>query len=244
MRPKPAPLPPPEQDYQPGEAAQAASGYRFEEAEAPKRSQPSDTFENLAEQSPPPPANGFSRIAAGIIGAVVALAGAGGLQYAGLLGSPSGSGGNSAASADIEALRQEVAAIKDSGGTGDIAARVDDLTSGLDAVKADVAALKESLSAGAGGEAAGLQTLDTRIKAIKSSIANLGQGGTADAAGLSDLGERIAAVEALVKSTSDTATSTESKLAALEQSVGELEVARRMRRRSNRRSRWRSPRLH
>jgi hypothetical protein len=206
---------PPEQDYQPTEAVQAASSYRFDESEAPAAQPRKEPAENRAP--PPPPNSGFSRVAAGIVGAVVALAGAGALQYAGLLGAP----GGAADSAEVATLRQEVAAIK-AGGGSNVAAHVDELTSGLDAVKADVAALKESLSAGAGGEVAGLQALDGRIKEIETSIANLGQGGATDTAGLSELGERVATVETLAKSANDAVAAADGKLTTLETSVGGL----------------------
>ena len=207
--------PPPEQDYQPAEAVQAASSRHFEDGDASNRAERIDpaTSRPASDRS-----DGFSRIAAGFIGAVVALAGAGALQYAGLLGSPGGDIGN----ADVAALQQEVASIKEGGSGSDAAARVDELSTGLDAVKADVAAMKESLSSGAGGEVAGLQALDSRIKEIESSIAGLGQGGATDAAGLSELGERVTAIEAMAKSANDTATSGEGKLSALETSVGGL----------------------
>lgn len=221
----------PEQEYQPAEAAQEPADYRFDEAEAKRpdgsiASERTATTERATPPPPPPPQprrDGFSRVAAGLIGAVVALAAAGGLQYAGVLGTPSGSVGAGPASADIESLRQEIAALRESaGGAGEVSSRVDGLSGALDAVKADVAALREALSSGSGGDAAGVQALDARLKELETAVSALGQNTGPDQAAVSALGERVAAVEALVKSTGEAARAADGRLAALEQSVSAL----------------------
>jgi hypothetical protein len=213
----------PEQEYQPAEAAQEPSGYRFDEPETKETAQPAPGEPAQATVPPPPPRrDGFSRIAAGVIGGVVALAAAGGLQYAGLLGAPVAQSGGGQFGAEIESLKQEIAALKSGAGDGDASGEVTALASGLDAVKADVAALKDGMSSGAGGDAAAVQALDGRIKEIETAVAALNQAGAPDAAALSQHGERIASVEALVKSAGESAAATESKLAALEQSVTAL----------------------
>ncbi len=217
----------PEQEYQPAEAVQEPAGYRFEEGEAKRADRPSTSERATAERAvpPPPPAqprrDGFSRVAAGVIGAVVALAAAGGLQFAGVLGAPSGTPANGPANAaEIESLRQEIAALRESaGGAGELSGRVDGLSGALDAVKADVTALRESLS---GGDAAGAQALDARIKEVEAAVAALGQNTGPDQAAVTALGERVAAVEALVKSTGEAASAADGRLAALEQSVNTL----------------------
>jgi hypothetical protein len=214
----------PDQEYQPAEPAREPAGYRFDETEARQpesgRTESSASRDDTATPPPAPPrSDGFSRIAAGVIGAVVALAAAGGLQYAGLLGAPHASGGNPQAAAEIESLRQEVAAVRSDAGTDDLAARVDGLSSALDALKADVAALREAPPGGGSGDAA-LQALDDRIKQVESTIAALGQ--APDAADLSALGERVAAVEALARTENDSAAEAGDRLAALEQTVGSL----------------------
>ncbi|WP_442581389.1 COG4223 family protein [Mesorhizobium sp. ASY16-5R] len=213
----------PEQEYQPVEAAQEPPGYGFDEPEK-KRTAQSASEEPAKTTVPPTPPrrDGFSRIVAGVIGGVVALAAAGGLQYAGVLGVPVAQSSGGQFGADIERLKQEIAALKSGAGGGDASGEVTVLASGLDAVKTDVAALKGAISSGAGGDAAAVQALDARIKEIETTVAALNQGGAPDAAALSQLGERIASVEALVKSAGESAAATESKLAALEQSVTAL----------------------
>ncbi|MEQ1952774.1 phage tail protein [Mesorhizobium sp. CN2-181] len=221
----------PEQEYQPAEAAQEPAGYRFDEPEAKDTDRPA--FEEPAKPGvsepakaaappPPPRRDGFSRIAAGVIGGVVALAAAGGLQYAGLLGTPAAQSGGGPLGAEIEGLKQEIAALKSDAGGGDSSGDVTALVSGLDAVKADVAALKDAMSSGAGGDAAAVQALGDRMKELETALSALGQAGAPDEAALSQLGERIASVEGLVKSAGESVTGVEGRLAALEQSVTAL----------------------
>jgi hypothetical protein len=212
----------PEQEYQPVESSGASSGYRFDDNDEPKPSQHDVPRGNLAASPSPPPSSGLSRIAAGVIGAVVALAGAGALQFAGLLGYP-GASGNGATSAEIAALQQEVAALKQSPASGDTA-RLDELSSSVEAVNADLKSVKESLSTGAGGDTASLQALDERIKAIESSIAGLNQGGSTETVGLAELGDRVGAIETTVKSASETATAADGKLAEVEKSIADLDA--------------------
>ncbi|MDQ6437781.1 phage tail protein [Mesorhizobium sp. LHD-90] len=219
----------PEQEYQPAEAAQEPSGYGFDETESKPAQSAARESPKTAIPPPPPRRDGFSRIAAGVIGGVVALAAAGGLQYAGLLGTPAGQSGGDQLGAEVEALKQEVAALKDAAGSGDATGQSAELVSGLeaakadiDAVKTDVAALKDAISSGGGGDAAAAQALDTRLKEVETAVSALGQATAPDAAALSQLGERTAAVEALVKSTSEASATTDGKLAALEQSVSAL----------------------
>jgi hypothetical protein len=215
--------PQPDQEFQPFDGNENASGYRFDEDDRAKPTARSAPFESSAERAPPPPASGgVSRIAAGVIGAVVALAGAGVLQYAGMLGYP-GASGSTASNTEIATLQQQVDALKQGSANGD-AARFDELSSTVEAVRAELTGVKESLSTGAGGETAGLQALDERIKAIESSIAGLNQGGTTETAGLAELGDRVGAIESSVKSATDTASAADGKLAAVEKSIADLDA--------------------
>jgi hypothetical protein len=167
-------------------------------------------------------------VAAGLIGAVLALIGAGGLQYAGVLGSPGATGPAPAldgVQSEIASLQQEIAALKQSAAVPDtdIAGQVDGLSTSLDHVKAEVAALQQAVSSGGGGDDAGLQALDGRVKEIETAIAGLGQtGAQAPAAEIAAIGDRIAGLEALVKSAGEKATADEGRLAALEENATAL----------------------
>ncbi|PBB16934.1 mitofilin family membrane protein [Mesorhizobium sp. WSM4313] len=166
----------------------------------------------------PPRRTGVNAIAAGVVGGVIALAGAGLLQAVGLLGS-SGPGGESldSVNGEIASLKSEIAALKESGGTS---AKVDGLSSALDQVKADVAALKSS--AGQGGDGAALKALGDKVGQIETTIAELQKNGNAAPADLGPLNEKIAGLDALVKSAGDAAKAEDGRVAALEQSVSQL----------------------
>ncbi|MBA3447930.1 MAG: phage tail protein [Pseudaminobacter sp.] len=215
------------------EPSEKPYGYGFEAEEtAKKESQaglpnedPQADQATRAEQR----RGGFPPIAAGIIGAVVALLGAGGLQYAGVLGTPATTTGGAPAldgvQAEIAALQQQVAALREGAGaeTGDLVPRIDGLAAALDQVKTDVAALQQNAAPGDGGDNAGLQAFEGRIAGIEAAVARLGQdSGGAEPAEIAALGERIAGLEALVKAAGEATAAGEGRLATLEQSVTAL----------------------
>ncbi|WP_394888030.1 phage tail protein [Mesorhizobium sp. AaZ16] len=209
-------------------------GYGFEAEEAPRRERAEglDAGATAAPEQPSvvsePKRNGLAPVAAGLIGAVLALIGAGGLQYAGVLGSPGATSGAPALNgvqSEIASLQQEIAALKQSAAApdADIAGRVEGLSASLDQVKADVAALQQTAASAGSGDNAGLQALDSRVKEIETAIAGLGQtGAQAPAAEIAAIGDRIAGLEALVKSAGEKATADEGRIAALEENVAAL----------------------
>ena len=207
-------------------------GFEAEEASRRERAEELDTGATAAHEQPAivsaPKRNGLAPLAAGLIGAVLALIGAGGLQYAGVFGSPGATGRAPAldgVQSEIASLQQEIAALKQSAAAPDtdIAGQVEALSASLDQVKADVASLQQAVSSSGGGDDAGLQALDSRVKEIETAIAGLGQtGAQAPATEIAAIGDRIAGLEALVKETGDKTTSNEGRLAALEQNSAEL----------------------
>lgn len=189
--------------------------------EAPKETQARN--EDMAAQ---PKRGGINGIAAGIIGGVIALAAAGGLQFAGLLGAP-GPGGVSSGgvsldgvNGEIAALKTEIAGLKDAGGNSDASVKVDGLSSALDQVKTDVAALKSAVEQA--GDTAGLAALGDKVRQIETAVAALGEAGNTAPADLGPLNEKLVGLDAAVKSAGETATMQEGRLAALEQSVSQL----------------------
>ncbi|CAH2405915.1 phage tail protein [Mesorhizobium escarrei] len=191
--------------------------------EAPKETPTGN--EDMAAQ---PKRGGINGIAAGIIGGVIALAAAGGLQFAGLLGAPGGgdlsSGGVSldGVNSEIASLKSEIAGLKDTAGSNDASAKVDGLSSALDQVKTDVAALKSAIEQGGAGDTAGLAALGDKIRQIETAVAALGQTGNTAAVDLGPLNEKLAGLDAAVKSAGETAKAQDGRLAALEQSVSQL----------------------
>jgi hypothetical protein len=161
---------------------------------------------------------GPGAVAAGLIGGVIALAGAGALHYAGLLGAPGGSAANGFAD-QIADLRGQLTALKNAG-DGGLGMKIDGLSKALDQVKADVAALQNADADG--GDKAALSALSDKVGEIEKTVAALGQNGNAAPVDLGPLNEKLAALDALVKSAGDAATAQEGRLTALEQSVSQL----------------------
>lgn len=163
------------------------------------------------------------RIAAGVVGGLVALLGAGALQYAGLLGAPGG-GPGSASPDDMQGqiadLRSEITTLKNAG-DGGLGTRVDGLSAALDQVKSDVLALKSGTESG-GGDQAALSALSDKVAEVEKAVAALGQGGGAQPVDLGPLNEKIAALEALVKAAGEASGTQEGRIATLEQSVSQL----------------------
>lgn len=231
------------QDEAAREAAAASEGAAAETAasgrEAGSSSAPPSAAQPVRDRS-----RGGSRgsaLGAGLGGGVVALALAGLLQYAGVLGAP-GTGGTdapavpAAVDADIAKLKSEVAALKTSveagneagGETADlsgITGQVDGLSQALDQVKADVAALKQAVEAGGAGENAGLEALNGKIAEIESRIASIGAGagtGAADPQELAALADRIAGIETLAKAATVAVSAADGRIGAVEQGLAAL----------------------
>ena len=200
------------------------SDYSFEDA-SPKPGASKETPDTAEVRSQPMAAQPkrSNGIAAGIIGGVIALAAAGGLQFAGVLGAP-GSGGGTVSldgvNGEIASLKSEIADLREASGSGAPTAKVDGLSSTLDQVKADVASLKSAVEQGGAGDNAGLAALGDKVKQIETAVAALGQaGGPVD---LAPLNEKLSSLDALVKSAGEAAKAQEGRLAALEQSVTQL----------------------
>lgn len=154
--------------------------------------------------APPPRRGGLSNLTAGLIGGLIALLGAGGLQFAGLLGAP-GAYSDTAALASLQGeigtLKSEVETLKSAGG-GDSGAAVAGLTTALDQVKSDVAALQSAVQSGGAGDSAAVGALGAKVQELEAAIGKLSQAG----AGASQ----------------DDVTALAGKLAAVEQSIATL----------------------
>ncbi|MER8415124.1 phage tail protein [Mesorhizobium sp. M0870] len=200
--------------------------YSFEDASAAQTDGSKAKTETRGEKMAPAPEKrgGLNGVAAGFIGGVIALVGAGGLQFAGLLGAPGSGAGVSldSVNGDIASLKTEIAGLKDAGGNGDGAAKMVGLSSGLEQVKADVAALKSAVEKGGAGDAAGVAALGDKVAQIETAVAALGKAGSSAPVDLGPLNEKLAGLDALVKSAGEATTAQEGRLTALEQSVSQL----------------------
>lgn len=184
---------------------------------------------------PPPvrrPAGRMAVLAAGLIGGVVALAGGGLLQYAGLLGVPghgpvagldAGLGG---VETRIGAIETEIAELKqqtgEAGATAEISGRVDGLAAAVDQMKRDMASLQDSVRAAGDGGNADLSGLDKRISGLEAAVAALGPAAGSPSQEVASLNERIAALDGLVKAAGEAGAALGGRLGALEESVSSL----------------------
>ena len=190
----------------------------------------------MTPPAPPPRAGGGSIFAAGVAGGLIALLGAGGLQWAGVLGSPgttvtapADTGAIDALKAEIAALRQDVDAVK-AGSGGDTAALsqsvadlqggLKGLTASLDQVKGDVAALKDAIAQGAAGDGAAVQTLGKKLAALESAVAALGNGGSSvPQEALDAINQKLGAVEQAAAAAAEAIKASDGRVATLEQNA-------------------------
>jgi hypothetical protein len=189
-------------------------------APVPKSGKPATPIPPKAE---PARRGGMNAVAAGIIGGVIALAGGGALQYAGLLPVP---GGNATSSAEVEGLRSEFQSLRDqlaaAPAAENLAPRIDELAAALEETKSQIAAVASGGTASP--EAA--QALEDRFKAIEASVAAAQSAGPGTPVDLAPLREQMSGLDAALAeiktSAASAATLANDKIAALEATVAEL----------------------
>ncbi len=210
-----------------GPAAEShARDYSFAEEPAPSPApEPSaETDEPPARpalQTEPARRGGMGLLAAGLVGGVVALAGAGALQYAGILGAPGGGSANTAGGSQIAELQAQVsdlAAARDDDGS---AQRIESLSADLGQIRNELASLKSAAEAGAasGGDNEALTELSRKVGEIESSVAALGAAARPEAVDLTPINDRLAALEQQVRAAGDGAEQQASRLDALDRSL-------------------------
>lgn len=165
--------------------------------------------------------SGRSGIAAGILGGVIALAGAGALQFAGILGTP-GSVVLDGVNSQVASLQREITALTESQNGGDAAARIGDLSQGLDQVRTDLAALKSSVEASAPVDGAEVAGLADKVQQVEAAVAALGEAAKVEPVDLAPVNDKLTALEASIKSATDAATEQSGRLTSLEQSFASL----------------------
>ncbi|MCK9551545.1 phage tail protein [Aquamicrobium sp.] len=176
-----------------------------------------------APQAEPARRGGIGLLTAGIIGGVVALAGAGALQFAGVLGAPGGyaSTDTSGRIAELQAQISDLAASRSDDGS---AQRIEGLSTGLDQLKGELASLKSTVeaSAGSGDNGEALAALSQKVGELETSVAALGEAATPEAVDLGPVNERLAALEEQVRAAGDGARQQASRLAVLDQSLADV----------------------
>ena len=175
---------------------------------------PSGTASSGSSTSPRTPAgrvepaarargNASGSLMAGVAGAALALLGAGALQFAGVLPSPSNQVGDLAALRDeFASLRQQVETLPAQGNMPEgLAERVEALSQALEDARADFAA-----SGGAGqADPAAAKALEDRFAALESAISALPQEGGGAPVDLTPVNERVGVIETKVAEAARTA---------------------------------------
>ncbi len=174
---------------------------------------------------------GVSAVAAGLIGALIALIGAGALQYAGVLPAIGTVGSDETQVAElrsqVEALRDEIAAAGDTQAADP--GRVDELASSLDQIRSQIAELQ---AAGPASDGTDTQALQSRLEELESTVASLqGSEPGASAEEIAGIGDqvdafsaRIDSLESNVASASDAATTAQEGVSGVQERLASLEA--------------------
>lgn len=163
------------------------------------------------------PERGTSRgtaLGAGLAGGLIALIGAGALQFAGVLPAPQ---------PDLSSLQQQIDTLKatppaSGGDSAALTTEVGDLKQTLATALGDLEKLQAAVSAGGAGEAGGVELLTGRLNEIEQKIATLAAAPAADPAASSVVADQLSALEAKV---ADSEASRQA-VAALQSKVDEL----------------------
>lgn len=154
-----------------------------------------------AAPPPPPAANrGLSALGGGVIGAVVALVGAAGLQWGGVLPTMQPATQSvSVPAPDLAPLQEQIATMQSRLDALQAAPTQDaDLETGaaLDVLAGKIATLENAIASGSGGETAGLEAQAARLEQLEQSLAEIAAATPADETDAIDgLNERLAALE-------------------------------------------------
>ncbi|MGB3389167.1 MAG: hypothetical protein WBA88_14390, partial [Pseudaminobacter sp.] len=217
----------PSQTQAKDQADREPSSYDFSSAEGSSSATHDQNTASAGEPAPARPETrqgGLGLVAAGIVGGVIALAGAGALQFAGILPAANSSGASQvpdSVQAELAQLKQAVAGLENGAGGTDteLAGRVDALAQTVDQLKSDTASLREAQEAsGAGENGDDLQALETRLNEAEASIAALRQQGSEQPAAddVAAIDEKLAGLEALVGTADETVKNTAERLGTLE----------------------------
>ncbi|MFE0017169.1 COG4223 family protein [Mesorhizobium sp. NPDC059054] len=203
-------------DYDFGENHARSEAEATEQKTAPETAKAADDRKangGFVNDQPVEPKRGsFGTLAAGVIGGVVALAGIGVLQTAGLLGSS-----DAASNSEIAALKGEVAALR-SNPNPDASAQ---LAAALDQVKAEVAALKATPPA-TGVDEGQMKALSDKVAEFDTALAALRSENGAAAIDLGPLNSKVTTLEAQMQSAEQAAATLDGRLGAVEQQTSQL----------------------
>jgi hypothetical protein len=179
---------------------------------------------------PARPTGMSAALAGGLIGAVLALIGAGALQWAGMLPPPRDDAGVvDAASldvlrAEIAALRQEIAAGETAGSDGALTQALSESGSRIDALAAEIEQLQSGLEElrtagqqGGGADPAEVQALASRLAQLESAVSAEDEGAAIEA-----VTQSLASLQAAQQQATEAVAANDERLAALEQQLSSV----------------------
>lgn len=135
---------------------------------------------------------GVSMLVAGLIGGFIALAGAGALQWSGAFAPGQIAVGEQAA--ELDALRAEIAALRQQSGQAAPDPRIEELDGQIAALRSEIA----ELGSAPGSAPPPLDEINTRLAELEGRLASLGQGtGAASDEAVAALEQRLATLEGL-----------------------------------------------
>lgn len=169
--------------FEAGTAPEAATVTPDEPATETETQAPTEETAEASPEPAPPPASsgrGLSAIGGGVIGGLVALLIAGGLQWAGVLPSlrPAQTVDLTPLQGQIDALTQKVSSLESapapSADLGPVTADIDANKQTIAALEKRLADLSAAVSSGGAGEGAGVEALSQRVGDIETRLAALG----------------------------------------------------------------------
>lgn len=188
---------------QPAPAAEDAPGTSASAA-SPAAARPAQTT-----------SRGTSPLVAGLLGALIAVGLAGGLQWAGVLGAPTRDASDSEA---LSGLRGEIAELRTELGDRQPDDRVDSLTQAISGLRTDLDALR-----GQSGDGGALDALNARIAEIDGRLSALGQAGDGPSAeDIQALSDRIGAADEASRQAGEQVGAIGQRIDALESAVTAL----------------------
>ncbi|MFC5384889.1 phage tail protein [Aquamicrobium segne] len=165
--------------------------------------------------------HGLGLLAAGVVGGIIALAGAAGLQYAGLVNTP-----QQDAPADhgdqIAQLQEQISELAAARSDDGAAQQIKNLDSQVSLLESDLADLKETVgtNAPAGDNGEMLAALSQKIEQVETRIAAFDDISSAPPVDLAPLNDRIAGLEQQLGTVDEAVKEQQSRIGALDQSLG------------------------
>lgn len=209
------------------DAARSASAATPKPEPGGPASRPASSTPPPARSEPPRKRSVMSVVAAGLVGGVIAIAGAGALQFAGVLPAPTrGAAGGAELEDQIAQLRAEIAAGRDDGGASDAIAAADarlgDMDGAIASLREELENVRNAVASGGAGDDGALRAFETRVDAIEEALAAL-RDAAPDAGETEALASRIDGIESIARTASEASAAAASAASAASERIAAVE---------------------